>query len=95
MYILTVCLYEKFKGGGGILQYYDKSKQVKNSMYRSTKQANGLVLFFIQSCCQSTWRGEDGTCSASARGLHLPYTILHCDWNNNALAGLPFLFAIV
>lgn len=48
MYILTVCLYEKLKRG--VLQYYDKSKQIKNSMYRSTKQANGLALIFIQSC---------------------------------------------
>lgn len=30
----------------------------------------------------SAWRREEGTCSASARGLHLPYTISPCDFNN-------------
>lgn len=61
-----------------VLQYIDKSKPEKNGMYT----ANGLASFFIISCSLSAWRREDGTCSISVRGLHLPYTILHCEFIN-------------
>lgn len=40
--------------------------------------AIGLALFFIKSCSLSAWKRKDGTCSASVRGLRMPYTILHC-----------------
>lgn len=39
--------------------------------------AIGLALLFIKSCSLSAWK-KDGTCSASVRGLRMPYTILHC-----------------
>lgn len=39
--------------------------------------AIGLALLFIKSCSLSAWK-KDGTCSASVRGLRMPYSILHC-----------------
>lgn len=73
-----------------VLQYNDTSKPEKNGMYT----ANELASFFIISCSLSAWRREDGTCSISVRGLHLPYTILHCEFINTMhLLGYHSLFS--
>lgn len=78
---------ENISGSCNIMTHLN---QKKNGMYT----ANELASFFFKSCSLSAWRREDGTCSISVRGLHLPYTILHCEFINTMhLLGYHSLFS--
>lgn len=81
------CLHVLYKNSKGSCN--NKTNQ-SNEQHVLILNADGLVLFFIT-------RMLFVSCSrASVRGLHLPYTILHCNLNicyKYMLAWLPFLFA--